>query len=72
VNRIRRNFTVSPTYEEIGQINFLDFLLLRKDFKIDTDIHHEPYTVNPLAPIQLLVSSQTTPQRKKWLHRDII
>jgi hypothetical protein len=37
-----QNLTVSPTYEDNGQINFLDFLLVRKDSKIDIDVHCKP------------------------------
>jgi hypothetical protein len=39
-----QNLTVSPTYEDNGQINFLDFLLVRREPKIDIDVHHKPIT----------------------------
>jgi len=62
-----QNLTVSPTYEDNGQINFLDFLLVRKDSKIDIDVHHKPTSTD--ATISFFSNH---PTEQKWLHRDII
>jgi hypothetical protein len=45
-NQIHPNLQLNPTYENNGQINFLDLLIIRKPTKLEIDIYRKPTTTN--------------------------
>jgi len=46
INRIHTNLQLNPTYENNGQINFLDLLIIRNNSNLEIDIYRKPTTTN--------------------------
>jgi hypothetical protein len=46
INQIHKNLQLNPTYEDNGQINFLDLLISRNNSKLEIDIYRKPTTTD--------------------------
>jgi len=46
INQIHTSLQLNPTYENNGQINFLDLLIIRNTSKPEIDIYRKPTTMN--------------------------